>query len=122
MTMSYMACAHIRAYRLIKDTRMGRELGETSVGLVMKLFPRHELRRDLLRNRAPASDVSYQQLPLLAMTKGEFRFPMRNMLRAQKGTWADFLGVTGAEDAEGRARCCAEAEQLTGVEARIMEE
>lgn len=122
MTMSYMACAHIRAYRLIKDTRMGRELGETSVGLVMKLFPEQELRRDVLRHKAPASAMGYQRLPLLAMARGEFRLPMRNMLRAQKGTWADFLGITGAEDAESRGRCCAEAEKLTGVQTRIMEE
>ena len=122
LTMSYMACAHIRAYRLIKDTRMGRDLGETSVGLTMKLWPESELRRDLLHSRAPAGAMGYQRLPLLAMTKGEFRVPMRNLLRAQKGTWADFVGVTGPEDAVRRAKCCAWVEQLTGVEARIMEE
>ena len=122
MTMSYMACAHIRAYRLIKDTRMGRDQGETSVGLVMKMFPEQELRRDVLHHKAPAAAAGYQRLPLLAMAKGEFRVPMRNMLRAQKGQWADFIGVTGAEDALRRSLCCAEAEGLTGVEARIMEE
>ncbi len=122
MTMSYMACAHIRAYRLIKDTRMSRDLEETSVGLVMKLLPEGELRRDLLRSKAPAGALGYQRLPLLAMTKGEFRVPMRNVLRAQKGKWADFVGVAGPEDALRRAKCCAWVEQLTGAEARIMEE
>lgn len=122
MTMSYMACAHIRAYRLIKDTRDARDGGPTSVGLVMRLFPRPDLRRDLLRGRAHAASAGYQRLPLLAMTRGDFRLPMRNMLRAQKGTWADFVGVTGPEDARKRALCCAEAERLTGVESRIMEE
>ena len=122
MTMSYMACAHIRAYRLIKDTRDARDGGPTSVGLVMRLYPELDLRRDLLRGRAQATATGYQRLPLLAMTRGEFRGPMRNVLRAQKGTWADFVGVTGAEDAEKRALCCAGAERLTGVESRIMEE
>ena len=122
LTMSYMACAHIRAYRLIKDTRIGRDLGETSVGLVMKLWPESELRRDLLRSKAPAGAALYQRLPLLAMAKGEFKVPMRNMLRAQKGVWADFIGVTGPEDAARRAVCCARAQELTGVEGRIMEE
>ena len=122
LTMSYMACAHIRAYRLIKDTRASRDAGPTSVGLVMRLYPELDLRRDLLRGKAHATATGYQRLPLLAMAKGEFRLPMRNMLRAQKGTWADFIGVTGAEDARKRALCCAGAEQLTGAEARIMEE
>lgn len=122
LTMSYMACAHIRAYRLIKDTRMGRDLGETSVGLVMRMFPESELRRDVLHSKAPAGAVLYQRLPLLAMAKGDFRLPMRNMLRAQKGQWADFIGVTGAEDAPRRMACCSQAQLLTGVEARIMEE
>jgi beta-glucosidase/6-phospho-beta-glucosidase/beta-galactosidase len=122
LTMSYMACAHIRAYRLIKDTRMGRSLGETSVGLVMRLWPEGELRRDILRSKAPAGVSGYQRLPLLAMARGEFKVPMRNMLRAQKGTWADFIGVTGPEDAAGRAGCCAWAERLTDTEGRIMEE
>ena len=122
LTMSYMGCAHIRACRLIKDTRMSRDLGETAVGVVMKLWPESELRRDLFRSKAPAGAFGYQRLPLLAMTKGEFKAPMRNVLRAQKGTWADFVGVTGPEDALRRAKCCAWAEQLTGVEARIMEE
>ena len=121
-TLSYMASAHARAYRLIRDTRRIRDMGETSVGIVMRLYPEADLRRDLLRGKAHAGAAGYQRMPLLAMTKGEFHPPMKNMLRIRKDTWADFVGVTGAEDAAGRARCCARAEQLTGVEARIMEE
>ncbi len=122
LTMSYMASANARAYRLIRDTRRTRELGDTSVGLVMRMFPEADLRMDLLREKAPASAGGFQRLPLLAMTKAEFRRPMKNMLRIQQDTWADFVGVTGPEDAEKRSLCCARVEQLTGVSAMIMEE
>ena len=121
-TLSYMASAHARAYRLIRDTRRIRDMGETSVGIVMRLYPEMDLHRDLLRGKAHATAAGYQRMPLLAMTKGEFRLPMKNLLRIRKDTWADFVGVTGTEDAAKRALCCAGAEQLTGVEARIMEE
>ena len=121
-TLSYMAAANARAYRLIKDTRRIRDMGETSVGVVMRLFPRGELRRELLRGKARAADAGYQRAPLLAMARGAFHPPLRNVLRIRKDTWADFIGVTGTSDAAGRVRCCARAAELTGTEARIVEE
>jgi|GEM_PF-1017011 len=119
--LSHMACAHVRAVRLIRDTRTQRQLEETRVGFVLRMETAPALRRDALLRRVPGGGL-YQRLPLLAMANGNFLPPMRNALRVQKGVWADFIGVTGDPDAERRAECCAEARRLTGVEAWIMEE
>ena len=119
--LSHMACTHIRAVRLIRDTREQRGLSDTSVGVVMRLYPAAELRAAFLRGRLPLAAL-YERLPLLAMTKGEFHAPLRNTLRVQAGTWADYIGVTGAEDPAKRSSCCEWARELTGIEPRIMEE
>ena len=119
--LSHMACTHIRAVRLIRDTREQRGFSDTSVGFVMRMYPASELRQ-VLRGRLPATTALYQRLPLQAMAKGEFHMPVRNTLRAQPGVWADFIGVTGTQDPLRREQCCARAQELTGVEARIMED
>ena len=120
--LSYMACDHIRAVRLIRDTRQQRGLGETSVGFVLRMYAPSEFRRDLLGHKIPANAPGYQRLPLLAMALGRFSLPMRNVLRVQPGVWADFVGVTGSPDLGKREECCAMVETLTGVQSRIMEE
>ena len=61
-------------------------------------------------------------MPLLAMGKGEFIPPMRNALRIRPGDWSDFVGVTGAPEAEKRLACCREVEDFSGIPARIVEE
>ena len=118
---SHMACTHIRAVRLIRDTREQRGYTDTSVGFVMRMYPASELRQ-VLHSRLPATGALYQRLPMLAMAKGEFRMPVRNTLRAQPGDWADFIGVTGTQDPVRREQCCARVQELTGIEARIMED
>lgn len=120
--LSHMACTHIRAVKLIRDTRAQRGQGDTAVGIVMRLLPAGELRRALLRGKLSVTPQLFERLPLLAMAKGEFHLPLRNTLRVQPGSWADFIGVTGSEDPDRLAGCCARAQALTGVEARIMEE
>ena len=121
-TLSHMACTHIRAVRLIRDTRQQRQLTGTAVGIAMRLYPAAELRLDFLRGRLPVTAALYERLPLLAMAKGEFHAPLRNTLRVQPGVWADFIGVTGAEEPAKRSLCCVRAQELTGIEPRIMEE
>lgn len=121
-TLSHMACDHIRAGRLIRDTRQQRGWGDTSLGFVLRMYPHGELELELLRHRIYATAAGYQRLPLLAMALGQFSMPMRNVLRVQPGVWADFVGVTGSADLNKRAECCAMAERITGVESRMMEE
>ncbi len=118
---SFMACTHIRAVRLIRDTRTQRGLEDTAVGIVMRLYPQLNLRRALLRGKSHATATGYQLMPLLAMALGEFRLPFRNVLRVQRGIWVDFVGVTGAEAPEKREACCAWAEELTGAPAWSVE-
>ena len=120
--LSHMACTHIRAVRLIRDTREQRELSGTAVGFVMRMYPASELRFALLSGRLPVTAGLYERLPLLAMAKGEFHMPLRNTLRVQPGTWADFVGVTRQEKPPRQAQCCELARSLTGAEVRIMEE
>ena len=119
--LSLMACAHVRAVRLIRDTREQRQLDETKVGFVLRMAAPGALRRDVLLRRVPGGGL-YQRLPLLAMASGNFLPPMRNILRVQAGLWADFVGVTGEQDAERRLECCAQVREEIGVEAVIMEE
>ena len=120
--LSHIACTHIRAVRLVRDTREQRGFADTAVGFVMWLYPSMELRRELLLGRLPVTEALFQRLPMLAMAKGEFHLPLRNTLRAQSGVWADFIGVTGTEGLTKVERVCARARGLTGVEPRIMEE
>lgn len=118
---SNMAGAHVRAFRLIRDTRQQRQLGDTAVGFVLRMYPELDLRRGLLKGANPATASGYQRMPLLAMGKGEFIPPMHNGLRIRPGDWADFVGVTGAEG-EKRLICCREVEDFSGIPARVMEE
>lgn len=120
--LSNLACTHIRAVRLLRDTRAQRGLDDTAVGIVMRLYPEAVLLRALLRGAVTSTPSLYQRLPLLAMAKGDFRAPFRNTLCTQPGAWADFIGVTGAAEPERRVDCCARAEALTGIPARSVEE
>lgn len=119
--LSHMACTHIRAVRLVRDTRQQRQLTDTAVGVVMRFYPPSELRMARLRGRLPVTAALYERLPLLAMTRGEFHMPLRNTLRVQPGVWADFIGVVAPEEPTKAALCCERAEALTGIEARILE-
>ena len=120
-SLSMICCAHVRAVKLIRDTREQRQLEETKVGFVLRMRAAAALRREVLLRRLPGGGL-YQRLPLLAMANGEFRLPLYNALRVQQGRWADFIGVTGEQDAERRQECCALARELTGADAVIMEE
>lgn len=119
--LSHMACAHIRAVRLIRDTRTQRQLDETKIGFVLRMETPGALRRAVMLRRLPGGGL-YQKLPLLAMAGGRFLPPMRNALRVQEGAWADFVGVACGQDAAKRDDCCRRVRQLTGAEPWIMEE
>ena len=115
--LSHMACTHVRAVRLVRDTRAQRGFDDTSVGIVMRMRPASELRLAFLRGRQTAGAALYERLPLLAMVRGEFHLPLRNTLRVQPGIWADFVGVTGTRSEQ----CAARAKTLTGAAVWIME-
>ena len=119
--LSHIACTHIRAVRLIRDTRAQREMDDTAVGFVMRMHPASELSLAFLQGRLPVTASLYERLPLLAMARGEFHAPLRNTLRVQPGVWADFLGVTGPDDPLRLDRCCDKAAGLTGLDVRVME-
>ena len=108
--LSHMACDHVRAVKLIRDTRQQRGWGETAVGFVLRMAPALELRRALLKRESRATASGYQKQPLLAMAKGEFILPMRNILRVHPGVWCDFIGVDCEES--GREQVRTEAAQL----------
>ena len=118
--LSHMACTHVRAFRLIRDTREQRQLGTTAVGFALRLCTNAEMRGKFLRGRLPVGAALYEKLPLLAMARGEFHLPVRNTLRVQPGIWADFIAVSASP--KRCERCCAQARTLTGVECRILEE
>ena len=116
VTLSHMACVHARAYRLIRDTRTQRGLGDTRVGVVLRAVPAGRLRRELLLFKSPAAPGAYEKLPLLAMTRGEFRLPLRNTLRIRPGAYCDFVGLHCRR--EERDRCRAEMAAMTDVPLR----
>ena len=51
--LSHMACAHVRAVKLVRDTRAQRQLPETRIGFVLRMYPAIDLRRGLLRGTTP---------------------------------------------------------------------
>ncbi len=110
-TLSYMACDHVRAVKLIRDTLQQRGLEAVPVGFVLRMAPALELRRGLLAGKSRVTASLYQKQPLLAMAKGEFIPPMRNILRVRPGGWCDFVGVDCP--AEKRERVLAETAALT---------
>ena len=111
-TISHMACDHVRAVKLIRDTLQQRGLGEAPVGFVLRMAPALELRRGLLTKKSRVTASLYQKQPLLAMAKGEFIPPMRNILRVRPGAWCDFVGVDCP--AEKRQRVLTETAELIG--------
>lgn len=114
--LSHMACAHVRAVRLVRDTRTQRQLKNTRVGFVLRMYPAIDLRRGLLRGDNAATASAYEILPLLAMARGDFLPPLRNALRIRPGNWADFIAVSGGGDGKGRRYCCELAGTLTNAE------
>ena len=114
--LSHMACAHVRAVKLVRDTRAQRQLPETRLGFVLRMYPAIELRRGLLRGDNAATASAYEILPLLAMARGEFLPPLRNTLRIRPGSWADFIAVSGGGDEEKRRYCCRAAATLAETE------
>ncbi len=111
--LSHMACDHVRAVKLIRDTRQQRGLEDTRVGVVLRMAPALELRRSLLTRKSRITASGYQKIPLLAMARGEFVPPMRNALRVRPGEWCDFVGVDCPESKRERVR--AEASELVTV-------
>ncbi len=116
LTLSHIACVHVRAYRLIRDTRVQRGLEDTAVGVALRMMTPARMRRELLMGRARTVLSAYQKLPLLAMAKGEFRLPLRNTLRIRPGTWCDFVALLC--DEPDRERCRNEAASIGGVPVR----
>ena len=114
--LSHMASAHVRAVKLVRDTRVQRQLPETRIGFVLRMYPAIELRRGLLRGDNAATASAYEVLPLLAMARGDFLPPLRNTLRIRPGKWADLVAVSGGGDEEKRRYCCHAAATLAETE------
>ena len=91
--LSHMACDHVRAYRLIRDLREQRGWGDTRIGMVLRMAPQRELRRGLLPMTGRLNEQIYESLTIRAMVLGEFRPPLRNVLRIQRGQWCDFVAI-----------------------------
>ena len=105
-----------RAVKRVRDTRAQRQLPETCIGFVLRMYPAIDLRRGLLRGDNAATASAYEILPLLAMARGNFLPPLRNTLRIRPGGWADFLAVSGGGDKEKRRYCCHAAATLAETE------
>jgi len=118
LLLSHMACDHVRAVKLIRDTRQQRGLEDTAVGFVLRAAPALSLRRGLLTGKNRSTASGYQKLPALAMARGEFVPPMRNALRVRPGDWSDFLGLVC--DREHRQRCRAELGELIDLPLRTV--
>lgn len=114
--LSHMACAHVRTVKLVRDTRAQRQLPETRIGFVLRMYPAIDLRRGLLRGDNAATASAYEILPLLAMARGDFLPPLRNTLRIRSGHWADFVAVSGGGSEEKRLYCCRAAASLAETE------
>ncbi len=116
-SMSAIASAHIRAYKLIHAERKRRGFRDTAVGFALRM---RESVSGLERLRLPLpgdlrdAPLLYQQLPLRAMARGEFTLPLRNLTRAEPGLYCNFTGFF-PDAGRGRSlrsacaeRCCAE--------------
>lgn len=99
-----------------RAARAQRQLPETRIGFVLRMYPAIDLRRGLLRGDNAATASAYEILPLLAMARGNFLPPLRNTLRIRPGSWADFLAVSGGGDKEKRRYCCHAAATLAETE------
>ena len=105
--LSHMACDHVRAYRLIRDIRSQHGWEETRGGFVLRMAPARELRRGKLPMTGTLNTAIYETLTLQAMARGNFRLPLRNVLRVQRGQWCDFVAILCRESAE--VECAARA-------------
>lgn len=116
LTLSHIACVHVRAYRLIRDIRAQRGLEDTSVGVALRMMTPARMGRELLAGHGRTVLSWYQRLPLLAMARGEFRPPLRNTLRIRPGVWCDFVGLVC--DGSDRERCRAAAASMVNLPLR----
>ena len=107
-SLSNMIGGHVRAYRLIHDTRTQRGLKDTSVGFLLHMTPASPLRRRFLGEL----DLLEAEL-LTAMARGRFAPPLINPLRIKAGEWCDFVAVRVEEEGEAAEKLRQEAEILT---------
>lgn len=87
-SLSTVAAAHLRSYRLIHDHRRARGFRDTAVGFALHMYP-----PSMGRIGSHALLRLYQDLPLRAMARGEFSAPLHNLTRAPAALYCDFLGL-----------------------------
>ena len=105
--LSHMAAGHIRACRLIRDTRAQRGWGESVIGFALRLRTVSAVHKRFL-----GEGELLQTALLRAMTFGKFTPPLLNPLHIKPGDYGDFLAVYCAgEEAEA---LCLMAEGITG--------
>ena len=87
-SISAIAAAHLRTYRLIHDYRRTQGFRDTAVGFALHMYP-----PSMGHMGAGALLRLYQELPLRAMARGEFAAPLYNHTHMPAGLYCDFLGL-----------------------------
>lgn len=90
--MSNLACAHIKAYRLIHDMRRSMGFKDTKVSFAnhMRVFAPKNPGNPVDRLACTQAEKLFQGALTCAMVTGEFKKPLKNRGRDRRGSYCDF--------------------------------
>jgi beta-glucosidase len=93
--MSNMAACHIKAYKIIHQARSRTGYHDTKVSFALnaRVFDPADPKNPWHRICAFLLDLFFQGAITKAMTLGKFRWPIKNVLKAGKGEYCDFIAI-----------------------------
>ena len=93
--LSVLACCHIRAYQKIHRMREAMGYSDTKVGfaLHMRAFAPKDPSSAYDRKNTGLERYLFQEMAARAFLTGDFRKPMVNYAKLEKGVYADYLGI-----------------------------
>ncbi|MBO4666535.1 MAG: glycoside hydrolase family 1 protein [Bacilli bacterium] len=86
---------HIKAYEMIHKIREEKGYHDTKVAFAnhVRVFDPRNKKNPWHRFGARVMERMFQGAPTLAMTRGKFRWPLKNTWKVKKGEYADFVGI-----------------------------
>lgn len=95
MVLNNFSYVHIKAYEMIHKMRKERGYNDTMVSFAnhVRVFDPKNKKNLWHKFGAKTMEKMFQTSPTLAMSRGCFKWPLKNIWKVKKGEYADFVGI-----------------------------